>query len=74
MYRTLRNFILVIIALSLFACNGETPTAEPSIPSDNQGERGMAWVDWDYSEVRVMESYPMQVDVIVKRGYPLPLP
>jgi hypothetical protein len=32
----------------------------------------MAWVDWDYSEIVVMESYPMQVDIIVRGDVPSP--
>jgi hypothetical protein len=72
MYRVLRVLILIVLASTLFACNGDTPTTEPFTPSSGQTNRDTAWVDWDYSEILVMESYPMQVSVIVKGDIPSP--
>lgn len=72
MFRTSRILILVLITCALFACNGETPTSNPLTPSGGQDGREMAWVDWDYSEIVVMESYPMQVDIIVRGDVPSP--
>jgi hypothetical protein len=72
MVRRMRFMMLFVFTLLLFACNGETSTPDSVTPSVDQGQREKAWVDWDYSEVVVMESYPMQVDVIVRGDVPSP--
>ena len=72
MVRILRILILIVFAFSLFACNGETPTSEPSTPIGDQNGRDIAWVDWDASEVVVRESFPMQVAVILRGDVPSP--
>ena len=72
MVRVFRILILAVFAFTLFACNGETQTSEPSTPIGDQNGRDIAWVDWDASDVLVMESYPMQVVVELRGDVPSP--
>jgi hypothetical protein len=69
MVKVWRILFFITLICTLTACNNGTPTSQPTML---EGDRDVAWVDWDYSKVVVMESYPMQVDVIVRGDVPSP--
>jgi len=66
MTKACKMLIFLFLALSLGACNAGPSDLDPSSSSGNDGIRGIAWIDWDASELLVMESFPMQVALVLR--------
>jgi len=72
MTKACKMLIFLFLALSLGACNAGPSDLDPSSSSGNDGIRGIAWIDWDASELLVMESFPMQVALVLRGDLPTP--
>ncbi len=72
MCQVIRKIPLLVFALTLFACtfqDGGDATEEPTVIPV---EKGVAWVDFDSTQIIVMESYPMQVEIVIYGDMPTP--
>ncbi len=72
MITAVRKTIVVFILLTICAaCNAGPPILD-STPTGDKEVRGAAWIDWDASELLVMESFPMQVALVLRGDLPTP--
>jgi len=64
--------LLIISVPALFSCTPQEESPTREIPTEKVYKKGIAYVDFDLSEIIVKESYPMQVEVIAKGDLPTP--
>jgi len=86
MSHQLRTIFFLILLFTLVACvpqDGDNATEIPPVgsevldpssdgPGEGTGIKGMAWVDFDSTQIIVKESYPMQVEIIIYGDMPSP--
>lgn len=72
MYQEMRKMILLVFVVALSACTLIDRGNVTEEPDTRQMEEGVAWVDFDSSQIIVKESFPMQVDVKIFGDMPTP--
>ena len=72
MTQKLVAILFLACAVALFACTSPSDDVGTETPSVIEYTRGVAYVDFDSTEIIVRESYPMQVELIVEGELPTP--
>ncbi|OGO15803.1 MAG: hypothetical protein A2Z14_02720 [Chloroflexi bacterium RBG_16_48_8] len=64
--------LLIALVPTLFACTSPGDSLGTETPSGKVYKKDVTYVDFDSSEIIVLESYPVQVEVVAKGDLPTP--
>jgi inhibitor of cysteine peptidase len=72
MTQKLMKISILAFAIFLFGCTSTSDDVGIETPSAIEYKRDIAYVDYDSTEIIVMESFPMQVALIIQGDLPTP--